>query len=180
MGTPWRLAAAIVAVAVAASACGAGRGTWTSPLPARLPRITSADAPPVRAAKLARYIERRWPRVRIQEAEANRDGTLVGFNDYAAYDYSIKDPDEYVQSVRRLTEDLDQASVELLKLCVRFFPQLRYASVWQDRQLQAFWSKEQIVAMDRPEAYRGYKSFLKLIFSAQVPPYGSPPPAPTS
>ena len=81
----------------------------------------------------------------------------------------------------RLTGDLAQASVELLELSVRYFPNMQYATVWQDRGLRAVWTREEIVAMDRPAAYRNYQSFLKLMLTAQFPPLGATaPPAPTS
>ena len=130
---------------------------------------------------LARYIERRWPGISVRRTHISGDGSVVSFNDLARFDRSIRDAEAYVRSVRRLTADLDQASVELLQLAVRYFPNLRYAAVWQDRALLAFWSKEQIVAMDRPERYRNHRRFLRLVFSATFPPDGGvPPPAPTS
>jgi hypothetical protein len=176
-----RLSAIAIAVgtAMVLAACS-GSPQNASPRVVPLPRIATSDDPTARADKLARYIEARWPRILIQEAEANDAGSVVAFNDLPSFDYSIKDPDEYVRHVQRLTGDLDQASVELLKLSARYFPELEYATVWQDQQLQAFWTKEQIVAMGDPESYRGHRSFLRLIFSAQYPPDGSAPPAPTS
>ena len=95
---------------------------------------------------------------------------MVGFQDWANYDASIHDPKIYEDHVRRLTGDLTQASVELLKLTARFFPHLQYATVWQDRQLEAFWSRDQILRMGDAETYRDYKSFLRLVLSAQYPP----------
>jgi hypothetical protein len=163
------------------AACSAASPAAVSPRDLPLPRITSADTAAVRAGKLARYIERRWPSVLVRRAHATGDGTVVAFNDLVRFDRSISDPDAYVRHVRSLTADLDQASVELLQLAVRYFPNLRYAAVWQDRALLAFWSKEQIVAMDRPERYRNHRRFLRLVFSATFPPDGGvPPPPPTS
>jgi hypothetical protein len=178
MGSRWRLAG-LAAILVAGVACSGSSGP-ASPVPVPLPRISGADSSALRAHKLARYIERRWPRIQIERAHANIDGSVVGFNDLASFDASIRDPSTYTRHVARLTGDLDQASVELLKLAVRYFPNLRYATVWQDRQLQAFWTKEAIVAMDRPENYRSYRSFLRLIFTASYPPSGDPPPPPAS
>ena len=37
--------------------------------------------------------------------------------------------------------DLREASVELLHLSVRYFPNLKYATVWDDQRLIFFWSK---------------------------------------
>ena len=105
----------------------------------------------------------------------------VGFQDQPRFDYSIKDPDQYEAHVRRVTGDLAEASVELLKLTMHYFPHLQYASVFQDAQLKAYWTREGIDAMASPQQYRSYKSFLKLIMTAQVPPLGvDAPPAPTS
>ena len=53
--------------------------------------------------------------------------------------------------------------------------------MFQDAQLKAYWTREGIDAMASPQRYRSYKSFLKLIMTAQVPPLGvDAPPAPTS
>src|SRR5438132_8902019 len=180
MRRSWRIVSAAMAIALAASGCGGGPAAATSPRPVPPPRVTSLDRPAARATKLARYMERRWPRIHIESVRTSRGGSVVVFHDQVSFDYSIKDPDEYVRSVQRLTGDLDQASVELLQLSVRYFPNLRDAGVWQDQELQALWTKEQIVAMDRPDRYRSSSSFLRLIFAAQYPPAGAPPPAPTS
>ena len=162
-------------------ACSSDKHRTISPRAVPLPHIRAWDPPAARAGKLARYIEARWPRIRVAGAHSNADGTMVTFNDSAAFDHSIDDAATYEASVRTLTDDLAQASVELLKLSLHYFPDLQYASVWQDRQLQALWSREDIVAMDRPEAYHDYQSFLKLVFTARYPPFGAtPPPAPSS
>ena len=175
----WRLVAASAVLALAAAGCG-GSSRTASPRFVPLPRILDSDSAATRADKLARYIERRWPRIEIQDVHANRDGSVIGFNDLAAYDSTITDTGAYTRHVARLTGDLDQASVELLPLTTRYFPNLRYVTVWQDRQLMAFWSPEDIVAMDRAENYRNYNSYLRLIMSASLPPSGEPLPAPTS
>ena len=163
------LVAGVVGIAIAASAC-TGSNAPTSPRQVALPRITSSDSPAERAGKLARYIEARWPRIRIETADATKDGTVVAFHDAAHFDQTIEDAQAYDDHVRRLTGDLTQASVELLKLSARFFPDLEYATVWQDRQLEAFWTKKQILKMGDPESYRDYQSFLRLVLSAEYPP----------
>jgi hypothetical protein len=175
-----RTSRSIIAILLALStvACSGGRSMPVSPLSVALPRISSSDPAAVRAGKLARYIERRWPRILVERIHTEDGGAVVAFNDIARFDASIGDPAAYERDVRRLTGDLDQASVELLQLAVRYFPKLRFATVWQDKTLQAFWSKEEIVAMDRPERYRNHAAFLKLIFSAQYPPDGGIPPSP--
>ena len=172
---------AALLVVLSLAACSSSGPALIAPRDVPLPRISSADAAGDRADKLALYIERRWPSIVVHRAHASGDGSVVAFNDLVRFDGSITDPDAYVRQVRSLTADLDQASVELLQLAVRYFPHLRYATVWQDRTLQAFWSKEEIVAMDRPERYRNHRAFLRLMFSAAFPPDGGvPPPAPTS
>ena len=95
------------------------------------------------------------------------------FEDRASFDYSITDPDAYQAHVQELTGDLAQASVELLKLSLRYFPHPRFASVFQDGELQAYWSKREIEAMASPGSYRDYRSFLRLIMTAQYPPPGT-------
>lgn len=175
-----RLVVGLVAAAFAASACSHGAGT-ASPRAIPLPRMLPGDSPQIRAGKLAQYIQHRWPRVTFGQIEADEKGTVVQFQDQPKFDYSIRDPDQYQAHVRQVTGDLAQASVELLKLSMRYFPRLQYASVWQDSQMKAYWSKEGIDAMASPAAYRSYESFLKLIMTAQFPPLGTdPPPAPTS
>jgi hypothetical protein len=175
-----RLALGLLAVTLAGSACSSGH-TETSPRSVPLPRVFPGDSAQIRAGKLASYIERRWPGVTIPDVEADDKGTVVQFQDQPKFDYSIKDPDAYEAHVKKVTGDLVQASVELLKLSMKYFPNLQYASVYQDAQLKAYWSKESIDAMGSPEMYRSYPQFLKLVMTAQFPPLGGqPPPAPTS
>jgi hypothetical protein len=176
------LTAALLSLTVAAgAACSGGHREPVSPRPAVLPPLVRDDSPGLRAAKLARYIEARWPRIEVRRATVNPDGTVVTFNDQARFDRSIHDINAYTNHVRTLTGDLAQASVELLQLSLRYFPQMRLATVYQDSGLRAAWTREEIVAMDRPEAYRSYRSFLRLVFTAQYPPLGAtPPPPPTS
>src|SRR5207237_7514665 len=85
--------AAATALVVLASGCsGREHPRQASPVAVSLPRIAPTDTPVQRAGKLARYIEARWPRIRVQRARADRAGTMVDFNDYPAYDGSIRDP----------------------------------------------------------------------------------------
>ena len=175
-----RLAAGLVVAALATAGCSHAAGE-RSPRTVALPRLLPGDPALIRAGKLAQYVERRWPRVTVQEVRSDRKGTVVQFQDQARFDSTITDSDAYVADVRKVTADLVQASVALLKLSMRYFPHLQYASVWQDSQLKAFWSKEGIDAMASPSQYRSYTAFLKLVMTAQFPPMGTePPPAPTS
>jgi len=175
-----RIALGLVAAMLAATACT----HWSAPAAPRnvpIPRMFPGDSAQIRAGKLAEYIQRRWPRVTVPQVEADPRGRVIQFQDQPRFDYSIKDPDQYEAHVRRVTGDLAEASVELLKLTMHYFPHLQYASVFQDAQLKAYWTREGIDAMASPERYRSYKSFLKLIMTAQVPPLGvDAPPAPTS
>jgi hypothetical protein len=175
-----RLALGLLAVTLGVAACSHG-SDQTSPRDVPLPRMLPGDSAQIRAGKLAAYIQERWPRITIADVESDDKGTVVQFQDQPRFDYTIKDPDAYEAHVKQVTGDLAQASVELLKLTMRYFPHLKYASVWQDAQMKAYWSKEGIDAMASPAAYRNYSSFLKLIMTAQFPPLGAePPPAPTS
>jgi hypothetical protein len=174
-----RLAVGLLAVTLGAAACS--HATQTSPRAVPLPRMLPGDSAQIRAGKLASYIQHRWPGISVPDIEADDAGTVVQFQDQARFDYTIKDPDAYQAHVKRITGDLVQASVELLKLSMHYFPHLKYASVWQDAQLKAYWSKEGIDAMASPAFYRSYSQFLKLVMTAQFPPLGArPPPAPTS
>jgi len=175
-----RVALGLVAVTLAASAC-THRGAPASPHAVAMPRIFPGDSAQIRAGKLAEYITHRWPSISVDQVEADRKGTVIQFQDQPKFDYSIKDPDEYQEHVKRVTADLAQASVELLKLTMHYFPHLQYASVWQDSQLKAYWTREGIDAMASPQTYHSYQSYLKLIMTAQFPPPGvRAPPAPTS
>jgi hypothetical protein len=175
-----RLALGLLALTLSATACSHGNPE-ASPRTVPLPHMLPGDSAQIRAGKLAAYIEHRWPRVTIADIESDNRGTVIQFQDQPKYDYSITDPKAYEAHVKRVTGDLAEASVELLKLTMRYFPHLKYASVWQDAQLKAYWSKEGIDAMASPATYRSYSSFLKLIMTAQFPPLGvDPPPAPTS
>lgn len=123
-----------------------------------------------RAREVARYIEDRWPRVQISRPSADPKGVVVSYAILADYDGSIDDPDAYAAHVRRLTGDLRQASVELLQMTVKNFPNLRYASVWEDVILQAFWSKDQILELGPASSYRDFHTFHRLLASAEIPP----------
>jgi hypothetical protein len=174
------LALALAAATLSAAACSHS-GATVSPRAVPPPRIEPADPPLIRAGKLASYIQARWPRIMVDLANTDGGGTVVQFQDRASYDYSITNPGAYQAHVQKLTGDLAQASVELLKLSLRYFPHLRYASVYQDGELQAFWSKREIEAMASPDSYRDYRSVLRLIMNAQYPPSGpgTPPLAPS-
>src|SRR5438445_6542506 len=110
MRTASRSVLAIVLV-LSAAACSGGRSLPVSPVLVALPRISRSDPADVRAGKLARYIERRWPRIRVERIHTEHGGAVVAFNDIARFDASIGDPAAYERDVRRLTGRLDQASV---------------------------------------------------------------------
>ena len=109
---PW-----LVVVAVLGTACS-DTGPPVEPLGPRdvaAPRILPADSARVRAGKLARFIEARWPRVRVFSAEASPLGSFVSFGLRAEFDSTIEPREAFYEHLRRLSGDLRQASVELLK-----------------------------------------------------------------
>jgi hypothetical protein len=163
----------LVVVAVLATACS-DTGPPVEPLGPRnvaAPRILPNDPARVRAGKLARFIEARWPRVRVFSTEAHPLGSVVSFGLRADYDTTIEPREEYYEHLRRLTGDLRQASVELLKASVEHFPGLRYASAWDERVLEAFWSRERILAMGDPASFRDHRAWQRLVVTAEIPPF---------
>ena len=77
---------------------------------ASMPRILPGDSWQIRAGKLAEYIQHRWPRISVQQIEADPKGTMVQFQDQPRFDYTIKDPDAYQTHVQQVTGDLAQAN----------------------------------------------------------------------
>src|SRR5947208_153499 len=138
-----RLAVGLVVVTLAAAACSHG-ASQDSPRAVAFPHMLPGDSAQIRAGKLAAYIQHRWPRITVADIEADDGGTVVQFQDQPRFDYSIKDPDAYEAHVKQVTGDLAQASVELLKLSLQYFPHLKFASVYQDAQMKAYWSREGI------------------------------------
>jgi hypothetical protein len=134
------------------------------------PRILPADSAQVRAEKLARFIEARWPRVRVFTAQASPLGEIVSFGLRAEFDTTIEPREAYYEHLRRLSGNLRQASVELLKASVEHIPGLRFASAWDDQVLEAFWSREQILAMRDPASFRDHRAWQHLIVTAEIPP----------
>jgi hypothetical protein len=161
----------VIAVLVAACSDAAPSAESTGPRDVPAPQILPADAARVRAEKLARFIEARWPRVLVFSAEASPLGEVVAFGLRAEYDTAIQPREAYYEHLRRLSGDLRQASVELLKVSVEHFPRLRYASAWDERVLQAFWSRERILAMGDPASFRDHRAWQRLVVTAEIPPF---------
>jgi hypothetical protein len=163
----------LVVVAVFGSACAptVHSGEVLGPLDVPEPQILAGDRPSVRAAKLARFAEARWPRIHVYSVEASSLGEFVSFGLRPEYDTTIEPLEANYEHLRRLTGDLHQASVELLKASVRSFPDLRYASAWSEPVLKAFWSRERILAMGDPTSFRGYRAWQRLVVTAEIPPF---------
>ena len=159
----------VIASCLLGAACS-GHEQPTSPQPVRPPAIAVTDTPAARADKLARYIEVRWPRILVRDIDVDLGGTTVAYRVSADYDTSIPDRDAFAEHVARLAGDHRQASVELLKLTARHFPNLRYASVWQDSFLQAFWSCEQILELGPASSFRDFDRYTQLVQEAEISP----------
>lgn len=134
-----------------------------------LPQVQGADRPLDVARKLAAYMEARWPRMHVRP-DADALGHTAAFGVSIDYDRYAGDDAAWAEGVRAVTGDLREASVELLKLAVRYFPALRWASVWEDRILIFFWSTDQIVQMGDPASYRDFEAFRQLRREAAIQP----------
>lgn len=159
---------AVVGIVVGAACSGPKQPA--SPRPVPPPAIADTDTAAARADKLARYIEARWPRILIRDIDVDIGGRTVAYRASADYDASIRDRDAFTEHVARLAGDYRQASVELLKLTARHFPDLRYASVWQDSFLQAFWSRAQILELGPASTFRDFDRYTRLVLEAEVRP----------
>jgi len=133
------------------------------------PSIAESDSPRVKAAKLGRFMEARWPRVHL-EPDANALGTVAAFGITIDYDPYRGNDRAWEQSVHQVASDLREASVELLQLSAKYFPHLRYATVWEDRRLIFFWSKRQIERMGPAWLYRDFNAYLALTRVAEFQP----------
>jgi hypothetical protein len=160
-------------VVLLATACASASGEVLLPRHLPGPLVRGIDSAAVRALTIADYIERRWPRLAVAVSGVNDSGTVIEFATDPQFDRSIRDLDEWADHVKVVTENERQASIEILKLAVRFLPDLRYVSVWDqlDAMLyRAFWTPEQIREMDRPAVYREFDTYLGLVRAAAIPP----------
>jgi len=139
------------------------------PVPTPTPTIGADDPPIERASKLGRYIEARWPRVHLRP-DADALGTIAAFGITIDYDRYGGDEGAWERSVQMVSGDLREASVELLHLSVRYFPNLKYATVWDDQRLIFFWSKRQIREMGPAWTYRDFESYQALTRIAEFQP----------
>jgi hypothetical protein len=134
------------------------------------PEISRADPISVQARDLARHIERKYSRVEVWQASVSDDGTVIAYAVRMRLDDRSVHPrfEDWNAHVRRTVRDQRQAAVELLKLTIRFVPEVDLVSIFQDDFLQPFWSRAQIVAMDEPSAYRMFEAWQDLVISAEV------------
>lgn len=139
------------------------------PLPVILPALASQDSPLVRATKLARFMEARWPRIHLRP-DADALGRVAAFNISIDYDRYAGDERVWEDSVHQTAGDLREASVELLKLSLLYFPKLAYATVWEDSRLMFFWSKRQIEAIGPAKGYREFHAYQALTRWAEYQP----------
>jgi hypothetical protein len=134
------------------------------------PEISRDDSIQVRARDLARHIERKYSRVEVWEENVSDDGTVIAYAVRMRLDDRSEHPrfEDWNAHVRRTVRDQRQAAVELLKLTIRYVPEVDLVSIFQDEFLQPFWSRAQIVAMDEPSAYRMFEAWQDLVISAEV------------
>ena len=134
------------------------------------PEISRADPVSVQARDLARHIERKYARVEVWQASVSDDSTVIAYAVRMRLDDRSEHPrfEDWNAHVRRTVRDQRQAAVELLKLTIRFVPEVDLVSIFQDEFLQPFWTRAQIVAMDDPSAYRIFEAWQDLILSAEV------------
>jgi len=114
-------------------------------------------------------MEARWPRVHLRP-DADAMGTIAAFGISIDYDRYGGDEGAWERSIQVVSGDLREASVELLHLSVQYFPNLKYATVWEDQQLMFFWSKRQIKEMGPAWAYRDLQSYQALTRIAEYQP----------
>jgi hypothetical protein len=164
-----RRATAVAAVVLLAGCSGPGSEIPTGPREDAVLRIETADTPAARAAKLAAFVEQRWPGIRVL-AQVTTDGDVASFRLTPDYDSGIGSREAYYAHLRRLTSDLHQASVELLEAAVEHLPGLRYASAWDDPLLMAYWTPEQIAGFGDPRRYRDLAAWQHLVVTAAQPP----------
>jgi hypothetical protein len=165
--------AVVVLVVLAASCSGAGGSTPTREVTIReavRPEISRTDPISVRAQRLARHIERKYSRVEVWQSSVTDGGKVIAYAVRMRLDDRSEHPqfEDWNAHVRRTVRDQRQAAVELLKLTIRFVPEVDLVSIFQDEFLQPFWTRAQIVAMDEPSAYRLFEAWQDLVISAEV------------
>jgi hypothetical protein len=126
--------------------------------------------PSVTARELAQHIEEKYALVQVWRASAADQGDVVAYAVRFRLDPRSEHPrfEDWNAHVRRAARDRREAEVELLKLTIRFIPQARLVSVYQDDFLQPHWTRQQIVAMDEPASYRSFEAWQDLVLSAEV------------
>jgi hypothetical protein len=127
-----------------------------------------------RAAGVAQFIEGKYDLVEVWGI--NSQGDVVSYAVRMRLDPRSDHPDfeDWQGHVSQAVRDQRQASVEMLKLTVHRIRRAGLVSVFQDDFLQPHWSREQILAMGRPQAYRDFEAWQELVLSAEYLPGFSP------
>jgi hypothetical protein len=127
-----------------------------------------------RATGIARFIQRKYDLVEVWGINSQED--VVSYAVRMRLDPRSDHPDfeDWQAHVSQAVRDQRQASVEMLKLTVRRIRRAGMVSVFQDEFLQPMWSREQILAMERPQAYRDFEAWQDLVLSAAFLPGFSP------
>jgi hypothetical protein len=165
--------ALVVVVAMAAACAGAPEARPAPDVPIRQdlhPDVSRTDAISVRARGLARHIERKYSRVEVWRSSVTDGGRVIAYAVRMRLDDRSQHPEfeDWNAHVRRTVRDQRQAAVELLKLTIRWVPEVDLVSIFQDEFLQPFWTRAQIVAMSEPSAYRLFEAWEDLVTSAEV------------
>lgn len=123
-----------------------------------------------RATGIARFIQRKYDLVEVWSVNSEED--VVSYAVRMRLDPRSDHPDfeDWQAHVSQAVRDQRQASVEMLKLTVRRVRRAGLVSVFQDDFLQPHWSREQILAMGRPQAYRDFEAWQDLVLSAAFLP----------
>jgi hypothetical protein len=123
-----------------------------------------------RATSIARFIERKYDLVEVWGINSQKD--VVSYAVRMRLDPRSDHPEfeDWQSHVSQAVRDQRQASVEMLKLTVRRIRRAGLVSVFQDDFLQPHWSREQILAMERPQAYRDFEAWQDLVLSAAFLP----------
>lgn len=132
--------------------------------------IAPSDSAGRAARTIAGYIHRKYALVEVGPVSALDGGDVVAYAARMRLDRRSEHPEfeDWQAHVSRAARDHRQASVEMLKLTVRFIPRARFVSVFQDDFLQPHWSREQILAMDDPARYRRFEAWQDLVLSAEA------------
>ncbi len=112
-----------------------------------------------------RQVRRQYPGVLIEAETASPPS--VRFR--VTFEVPEVDPlsAEYNEEVTRRVGDSREATLLLMRAVAAQIPSVQRLSAYEDGMLVPTWSRDQVLATDDPEAYRGFDQYTRFVGKAQ-------------